>query len=582
MIERPDPAPTLGERLDAEARALLARAGTPSAGPARFRRARGASRRAGGRGRAAGSTGSRRRPARRPPVGSPAVPRRRSPGRPAPGRAGTVGQRGRPRPAAAAAGPATGQRAAAAAGRRTAPATSTGRRGRPARPRRRPGRSRPDVRRRLREVAGPGADVMRVHDDGRGRRDRPGARGRRGHRRRTTSTSGRAGWRRTTGAARRCSPTRRATCPRRSARPGPRAEAPRSAPARRRSPWAGSGPCWAGPSRPSRLARSSAGPAWPVRRPGGPRRPRQARPGGGRRAAAMRAAADRDTGAEAAARRPTSRRCGGPLVDRPDAAGCGPSSSEEDDDAAAGVPRTAVAARAVSNELAKALIINTDDRREPRGDVQPRGAEARAGQHLRRGGHPRPGQPRRCSTCAGKARTLSMELFFDTYETGEDVRAFTAPVVQLLDKLPQTQAPPILLFSLGRFQFQCVLVGRRPAVHDVPPRRHAGAVHAVRPAAGVRPGGRADQPGPVLRLADGLGGGQRRGRRRSAWLRTHGARGHRRGHPERARRRLPRRSGAVAGHRPGQPDRRPVRPRGRAVAGHPVAGASSRRRAEQP
>ena len=39
-----------------------------------------------------------------------------------------------------------------------------------------------------------------------------------------------------------------------------------------------------------------------------------------------------------------------------------------------------------------------------------------------------------------------------------DVRAFTAPVVQLLDKDPQTLAPPILLFSLGRFQFQCVLV----------------------------------------------------------------------------------------------------------------------------
>ncbi|MFD3401562.1 hypothetical protein ACFWUU_12820 [Kribbella sp. NPDC058693] len=58
----------------------------------------------------------------------------------------------------------------------------------------------------------------------------------------------------------------------------------------------------------------------------------------------------------------------------------------------------------------------------------------------------------------GKARILSMELFFDTYETGEDVRTFTAPVVQLLDKDPNEQAPPILLFSLGRLQFQCVLV----------------------------------------------------------------------------------------------------------------------------
>jgi LysM repeat protein len=62
----------------------------------------------------------------------------------------------------------------------------------------------------------------------------------------------------------------------------------------------------------------------------------------------------------------------------------------------------------------------------------------------------------------GKARTLTMDLFFDTYEPKngkqEDVRVYTKPIVRLLDKLPQTQAPPILLFSMGRFQFQCVLV----------------------------------------------------------------------------------------------------------------------------
>lgn len=58
----------------------------------------------------------------------------------------------------------------------------------------------------------------------------------------------------------------------------------------------------------------------------------------------------------------------------------------------------------------------------------------------------------------GKTRSLSMDLFFDTYETKQDVRDFTTPVVRLLDKVPQTAAPPILLFSMGRFQFQCVLV----------------------------------------------------------------------------------------------------------------------------
>lgn len=60
----------------------------------------------------------------------------------------------------------------------------------------------------------------------------------------------------------------------------------------------------------------------------------------------------------------------------------------------------------------------------------------------------------------GKGRTLSMELFFDTYEApGQpDVRTFTAQVVRLLDRLPQTGAPPVLLFVLGQFNLQCVLV----------------------------------------------------------------------------------------------------------------------------
>jgi contractile injection system tube protein len=58
----------------------------------------------------------------------------------------------------------------------------------------------------------------------------------------------------------------------------------------------------------------------------------------------------------------------------------------------------------------------------------------------------------------GKARTLSMDLFFDTYEADEDVRVHTGPLVALLDKNPATKAPPVLLFSMGQFNFQCVLV----------------------------------------------------------------------------------------------------------------------------
>jgi hypothetical protein len=57
----------------------------------------------------------------------------------------------------------------------------------------------------------------------------------------------------------------------------------------------------------------------------------------------------------------------------------------------------------------------------------------------------------------GKARTLTMELFFDTYELGVDVRQYLGKITSLLDQLPDTKAPPILLFSMGQFNFNCVL-----------------------------------------------------------------------------------------------------------------------------
>jgi hypothetical protein len=53
---------------------------------------------------------------------------------------------------------------------------------------------------------------------------------------------------------------------------------------------------------------------------------------------------------------------------------------------------------------------------------------------------------------------LSMDLFFDTYESRQDVRLHTGQIVNLLNTLPQTKAPPILLFTMGRFSFECVLV----------------------------------------------------------------------------------------------------------------------------
>ena len=58
----------------------------------------------------------------------------------------------------------------------------------------------------------------------------------------------------------------------------------------------------------------------------------------------------------------------------------------------------------------------------------------------------------------GKGRTLSMELFFDSYELGVDVRQFTDGITGLLATLASTFAPPILLFVMGSFSFRCVLM----------------------------------------------------------------------------------------------------------------------------
>jgi hypothetical protein len=57
----------------------------------------------------------------------------------------------------------------------------------------------------------------------------------------------------------------------------------------------------------------------------------------------------------------------------------------------------------------------------------------------------------------GNARSLRMDLFFDTYEQGRDVRSETRRMTSLLEKDATTHAPPILLFSWGGFNFKCVL-----------------------------------------------------------------------------------------------------------------------------
>jgi len=112
---------------------------------------------------------------------------------------------------------------------------------------------------------------------------------------------------------------------------------------------------------------------------------------------------------------------------------------------------------AVISELAKAVVINTTTAERIPVMYNPEEFKLEQGNNFAEVGIPGLNSPP-VQYVRGKSRTLSMDLFFDTYETGEDVRDHSAPIVRLLDKQPQTQGPPVLLFSLGRFQFQCVLV----------------------------------------------------------------------------------------------------------------------------
>jgi nucleoid-associated protein YgaU len=117
------------------------------------------------------------------------------------------------------------------------------------------------------------------------------------------------------------------------------------------------------------------------------------------------------------------------------------------------------APRPVSSELAKALIVNTTTGDSFPVMYNPEELKLEQGNTFAEIGIPGLNTPP-LQYVRGKARALTMELFFDTYETEppQDVRVHTARIVRLLDKSPQTKAPPVLLFSMGRFQFQCVLV----------------------------------------------------------------------------------------------------------------------------
>lgn len=57
----------------------------------------------------------------------------------------------------------------------------------------------------------------------------------------------------------------------------------------------------------------------------------------------------------------------------------------------------------------------------------------------------------------GGARTLSMQLFFDTFEKGSDVRDHTQKITTLLSVDNELHAPPICHFSWGDLNFIGVL-----------------------------------------------------------------------------------------------------------------------------
>jgi hypothetical protein len=58
---------------------------------------------------------------------------------------------------------------------------------------------------------------------------------------------------------------------------------------------------------------------------------------------------------------------------------------------------------------------------------------------------------------SGNAQTLTMDLFFDSYEKREDVRNYTGRLAALLDIDRDLHAPPTCKFIWGKLEFKAVL-----------------------------------------------------------------------------------------------------------------------------
>ncbi len=57
----------------------------------------------------------------------------------------------------------------------------------------------------------------------------------------------------------------------------------------------------------------------------------------------------------------------------------------------------------------------------------------------------------------GNAQTLKIDLFFDAYDKGEDVRKYTKKITKLLDIDSDLHAPPVCKFMWGKLEFKAVI-----------------------------------------------------------------------------------------------------------------------------
>lgn len=106
--------------------------------------------------------------------------------------------------------------------------------------------------------------------------------------------------------------------------------------------------------------------------------------------------------------------------------------------------------------LEKATLSNLDQNQSFEVLFNPREYTLRKGTHWEQHRSPGTDAPPLEFT-SGNSSTLAMELLFDTWEAGEDVRDHTGQVLALASVDPKLGRPPRVLFSWGGFTFEGVL-----------------------------------------------------------------------------------------------------------------------------